>query len=256
MANKHGQTLNIVLDDVGSTVGIRVAEPTGVASDNLLLSTWGASFILANQLHKIDVSAALFSGPPQEREREHVHKNVPRPKVLELGAGTGLVGMTAAILWRTNAILTDLPGIIPGIRANIVANTSNLSKASASIQAGTLDWLNPTCLALTNINSSTISPTEDNKFPVVLAADVVYDEDHPSLLLNTVRVWLAPGPNSRFILCYPSRMAYLDIIRDLWQKFEDAGLQCVEEGQQTGDASWDEEAPYEWSAWRWKGRGW
>lgn len=250
MANKHGQTLDVALDAAGSTVGIRVAEPTGVTSDNLPLSTWGASFILANQLHKIDISAALPCRPSQDQNNPK--EPVPRPQILELGAGTGLVGITAAVLWRRNAILTDLPGIIPGIKANIIANTINLSKASSTVQAGTLDWLNPTSLTLTNKDASTISPA-DQKFPVILAADVVYDEDHPLLLLNTVRTWLAPGTASRFILCYPLRMAYLDIIRDLWHKFEEAGLECVEEGQQTGDASWDEEAPYEWCIWRWKG---
>lgn len=252
MANKHGQTLEIPLDDAGSKIGITIAEPTGAKADNLPLSTWGASYILAEQLHKIDVSGTLEK--PHRTDGENGLDHVKRPTVLEIGAGTALVGITAAILWKTDVVLTDLPKIVPGIAANISANQSSLTKAGAHVQCGTLDWASPTTLTLQGASGDGSIPVtpEEHKFPIIVAADVLYDEDHPPLLQKVVTTWLAPGPDSRFVQSYPLRIAYLDIIRELWQRYEDAGLECVQEGQVTGDDSWDEEAPYEFCVWRWK----
>lgn len=253
MANKHGQTLEIPLNDAGDKIGITIAEPTGAKADNLPLSTWGASFILAEQLHKIDTSAAI------QNMRDNVDSNssshAEKPTVLEIGAGTALVGITAAILWKTDVVLTDLPKIVPGIAENISANQAILTKAGAQVQCGTLDWASPNILTLQGPSGNENTPLtpDEHKFPIVVAADVLYDEDHPPLLQEVVKTWLAPGQDSRFVQSYPLRIAYLDIIRELWQRYEDAGLECVQEGQVTGDDSWDEEAPYEFCVWKWKG---
>ena len=252
MANKHGQTLDIPLNASGDKVGITIAEPTGAKADNLPLSTWGASFILAEQLHKIDTSAALQNARQTTEQGgvDHAHQ----PKVLEIGAGTALVGITAALLWKSSVVLTDLPKIVPGIAANISANQAQLTKAGTHVQCGTLDWTSPNTLTLqgpAGHENVPLTPAE-HKFPIILAADVLYDEDHPPLLQEVVRTWLAPGPESRFVQSYPLRIAYLDIIRELWQRYEEAGLECVQEGQVTGDESWDEEAPYEFCVWRWR----
>ena len=252
MANKHGQTLQIPLNNSGDTVGITIAEPTGTTADNLPLSTWGASFILAEQLHKIDTTAAL--------QNAHLSKNgeklnpIRRPPVLEIGAGTALVGITGAILWKTDVVLTDLPKIVPGIAANIAANQAILSQAGVYVQCGTLDWAELETLTLQGPsgNESNALKPEEHKFSIIVAADVLYDEDHPPLLQKVVSTWLAPGSDSRFVQSYPLRIAYLDIIRELWQRYEEAGLECVQEGQLTGDESWDEEAPYEFCVWKWK----
>lgn len=252
MANKHGQTLDIPLNDSGDKIGITIAEPTGAKADNLPLSTWGASFILAEQLHKIDASAALQKNHALPSQDDNDRSN--RPTVLEIGAGTALVGITAAILWKNDVVLTDLPKIVPGIAANISANQANLTKAGAYVQCGTLDWALPDTVTLQGPSGNENTPLtpEEHKFPIIVAADVLYDEDHPPLLQKVVTTWLASGPESRFVQSYPLRIAYLDIIRELWQRYEDVGLECVHEGQVTGDDSWDEEAPYEFCVWKWK----
>jgi hypothetical protein len=175
--------------------------------------------------------------------------------ILELGAGTALVGLTASLLWNRDAILTDLPAIVTGTAATVAANQPSLNAANVRVHCGSLDWFHPEVLNFHHPDPTTtlpnLSPTS-HKFPIILAADVVYDEEHPDLLLQTVTTWLASGKSSRFVLAYVLRVAYLDVIRDLWAKFEAAGLECVEEGQTTGDESWDEMAPYEWCSWRWK----
>ncbi|KAK6428391.1 hypothetical protein LTR95_015463 [Oleoguttula sp. CCFEE 5521] len=243
MANKHGQTLDITLTSDEPPIGIKIAEPPGVTSDNLPLSTWGASYILANELHTLNIPI-----PPKNEMSNH-------PPILELGAGTGLVGISASLLLKRNAILTDLPTILPGVAANISVNAPVLSKAGLNLQTGLLDWNDPSSLigyTPDGLHAATSITLDSHKFSVILAADTVYDPDHPSLLSSTVSTWLSRTPDARFVLCYPLRMAYLDIIRDLWERLDAAGLECVTEGQRQGDdPSWDEEAPYEWSMWAW-----
>jgi len=259
MTDRHNQTLKVHISDT-EQIGIKILEPTDSISDNLALATWGASFILANQLYKIDVSEALETSPkpnneePKSEDPSNAPPSPPQSPILELGAGTALVGLTAALLWKRNAILTDLPNIVTGTAATVGANAAALEAANVQVHCGSLDWFKPSQLAF---HVPSAGPLPDltpstHRFPIILAADVVYDEEHPDLLLQTVSTWLARGRASRFVLAYVLRHAYLDVIRDLWTKFEEAGLECVEEGQTTGDDSWDEMAPYEWCSWRWK----
>lgn len=250
MTDRHGQTLKVHITD-SEQIDINILEPTDSISDNLALATWGASFILANQLYKIDVSEALKLTHQNDNSST---TSPPKSPILELGAGTALVGLTASLLWKRNAVLTDLPNIVAGTAATVGANATALSSSNVKIHCGSLDWFHPSQLSFHAPSAGSIpdlSPTQ-HKFPIILAADVVYDEEHPDLLLQTVTTWLAPGSASRFMLAYVLRVAYLDVIRDLWAKFEEAGLECVEEGQVEGDESWDEMAPYEWCSWRWK----
>lgn len=250
MTDRHNQTLKVHVTD-NEQIGIKILEPTDSISDNLALATWGASFILANQLYKIDVSEALeTSAESNEPNNASPHG----PPILELGAGTALVGLTAALLWKRSAVLTDLPQIVTGTAATVGANAAALAAPNVRVQCGSLDWFNPSQLSFHTPSAGSLPDLTPNahKFPIILAADVVYDEEHPDLLLQTVSTWLAPGKASRFVLAYVLRHAYLDVIRDLWEKFEAAGLECVEEGQTTGDESWDEMAPYEWCSWRWR----
>jgi len=255
MTDRHGQTLKVHITDT-EQIGIKILEPTDSISDNLALATWGASFILANQLYKIDVSEALQSCAKSHDDTKSEDANAlpPHSPILELGAGTALVGLTAALLWKQNAILTDLPSIVNGTAATVGANATALAASNVQVHCGSLDWFKPSQLSFHTPSAGSLPDLAPaaHRFPIILAADVVYDEEHPDLLLQTVTTWLAPVTASRFVLAYVLRHAYLDVIRDLWAKFEEAGLECVEEGQTTGDDSWDEMAPYEWCSWRWK----
>lgn len=155
------------------SVDVVIAE-ADVRADNLNLTTWTSSFVLAGQMHKFNV---------------HFDKNDDIP-ILELGAGTGLVGLTAAILWQRHAILTDLPGILPGIRTNVDLNLASLASASTDAECGSLDWKSAEDLYLENGEVYHTCRDErdgkSKKATVILAADTIYDEDHPELLSNAI----------------------------------------------------------------------
>lgn len=228
---------DVKVDEQGSTITVHISEPDGLSAENLSLSTWGASFVLANNLHKVSLPHVPSSHPPN---------------VLELGAGTALVGLSAAAIWRANVTLTDLPAIVPGLVTNASLNRTLLREKNASAAAGSLDWTEPDKIRFSD--SKEVQAGLASKYQVILAADTIYDEDHPRLLTNTITTWLAPGPDSRVILCYPLRMAYIDHVRDFWERMEAAGLECCEEGKAAGTEEWNEvsHTPYEWCIWRWK----
>jgi predicted nicotinamide N-methyase len=64
-------------------------------------------------------------------------------KVLELGSGTGLVGLAAAAIWQCMACLTDLPDIVENLDYNIDCNCITISEHGGAATAKILDWSNP-----------------------------------------------------------------------------------------------------------------
>ena len=217
-----------------SSINVSIAEPD-LRADNLNLTTWTSSFILANQLHKLHVTFDDDGHIP----------------ILELGAGTALVGLTAATLWRRKTILTDLPGIVPGLRINVDLNPAAISAASGDIQCGALDWTAPDVLELET--GDRLSASKGAKASIIFAADTIYDEHHPELLSDAIFTWLARTPNARVILTYALRVAYLDQVRETWTILEEGGLEAESHGQEQADTKdWDDECLCEWVVWKWK----
>ncbi|KAH9828248.1 protein-lysine N-methyltransferase rrg1-like [Teratosphaeria destructans] len=238
MSTRTRLSFNVQVDHSHQTTTLTIADPSHISADNLALSTWGSSEILANTLHKIDVDL------PETNDMENL---LP---VLELGAGTGLVGMTAAAAWKTTAVLTDLPPILPNIEANVHLNRAVISQYGGHVRYGTLDWFHPDRLTFGRDPSG--GEVDSSQARVILAADTVYSEEHPELLVNVIKCRLEPGQRSRLIICYPLRIGYLDHIRDLWQRLEDADLTCIEEGREHLDQEWEEDVEYEWCVWKWQ----
>lgn len=222
-----------------NVVDIRITEVPGVSAENLGLKTWGAAFILANQIKALEQYTRVYSASTSSL------------KVLEIGAGTGLSGLAAAVIWRADVVITDLPSIIPGMQANIVLNANLIANSGGRARCGSLDWAQPDKLVGSGHPDFDYN-AEEHQFEVLLAADTLYSEDHPSLMAQTIFRWLARSKDACFIVCYAQRIAYLDHIRELWTLLEEGGLCSIHEGREHGDASWDEEAPFEWAVFKWK----
>ena len=95
--------------------------------------TWGSSYRLALELERLaatSLSGALPGHLP----------DASRPRVLELGSGTGLLGLAAAAIWETHVALTDLPDILPNLAANAERNRDVLASRGGSVDVGTLIW--------------------------------------------------------------------------------------------------------------------
>lgn len=244
--------------NVGTTLSVQIHEDVTIRADNLNLETWGSSLVLARRLHAIQIPNLNTS--PLRRNIYHrcssATKNAPCGPVIELGAGTGLVGISAAAIWKTGVTLTDLAPIVPALASNIALNKDLLSSIGSSALSGALDWKHPSVLSVP-VQASQERPqdllAEHNRAQVILAADTIYDSSHPEMLVEVIKTWLKPGPDSRVLIAYPVRVAYLQEIRELWERMGRIGMEAVEEGkEELPKRDWDDETLIEWCVWRWK----
>ena len=222
---------------------LSIHEPA-LTGDDLGLKTWAASYLLAKRLHTFD-----FLQSTQDK----------RPKVLELGSGTGLVGLAMAGL-GADVVLTDLSSIYANLARNAEMNAPSLEQRGGSIRTGVLDWTQPNTCTLfseTTVSSEGQGERLSGKFPLILAADSLYSSEHPQMLVDTIDVWLSGDTDARVIVEFPYRDAYLPEIANFRKRMATIGMQIVEEGEETGYDDWgssgkDEDALVTcwWSCWK------
>lgn len=260
MSSAKSRPFAVKADPKGNTVDIQIGELPGIVAENLGLATWGAAVVLADILYRWTEEIQTSIGQDYRKDHSSPVDLSQHISILELGAGTGLAGLTASALWNLPAVLTDLEPVIPGIAHNISLNPS--------LQAfsGTLDWTQPSTLVTTTtttdhqhqhqptIISSSHSSSSSTKASIILAADTCYTSSHPHLITSTVKTWLQRHKSARAIFCYPLRMSYLDHARNLWSEMERQGFVAIEEGREEARELWGEIAPvpYEWSVWGWR----
>ncbi|KAI9803596.1 MAG: hypothetical protein M1825_001939 [Sarcosagium campestre] len=235
--------------NLGTTIEIKLHEPS-LTSDNLGLKTWASSFLLAQRLH------LLAQHPPFSS----------RPRTLELGAGTGLVGISAAAIWGAHVYLTDLPTIVDNLAANVQANDAVLTSSTTppsppastrrtsgrgGATTGVLDWA----------DTANAEDRRFHRFTVILAADPLYAPEHPQMLVDTIIRWLAREEMARVLMEWPLREAYASEGAHCRVLMEEAGLALLEQGEEIGyddwsEASWRggglEEIKCWWGMWGWK----
>ncbi|KAI9806569.1 MAG: hypothetical protein M1833_003756 [Piccolia ochrophora] len=206
-----------------STHDLKVSlhEPS-LTADNLGLKTWAASYLLSKRLRRL--SSLAF---PTELQQS--------PRVLELGAGTGLVGITAAAVWGAHVHLTDLEEIQHNLSRNIEANNSIIAENSGSATSGTLNWA-----------TDTGPSSEAARYPIILAADSLYSPEHPHLLATTIERWLQMSRDSRAIVELPLRQGYAKETEEFKTSMRNAGFSIIYQGEEAGADDWKTEVNCWW----------
>ena len=233
---------------VESVLHLTIHEPA-LTSDNLGLKTWASSYLLAKRL------AAMWHTLPSS--------SIIDGKILELGAGTGLVGLSAAAVFpKSDVYLTDLPAIVPNLEHNTHANlgaiASSRCSGKAKVWTGVLDWTDPTEFYPNNrdFNDGDTVYWPAQAFQLILAADPIYSSDHPEWLVQTISHHLRRDPTARVVMEMPLREAFGAERNDFRERMGRLGLQVLEEGEETGFDDWSiggdlVEVRCWWSVWSW-----
>ncbi|CCE91778.1 S-adenosylmethionine-dependent methyltransferase TDEL_0D01940 [Torulaspora delbrueckii] len=191
---------------------IEIYEPS-LTADNLGWKTWGASFILSQKLINV-LAESTFNF---------------KPRVLELGSGTGLAGISWLCKWvqkygngHTEIFLTDLPVIVANLQKNVEVN-----KVESFATVSALDWTDPTDF----INSYT-----DDEFDILIVSDPIYSPNHPELVVNMIKKFLSS--QGQCYLEIPLRPRYAAERKRLRQLLSDNGFKIIKEEVDQGMEDW------------------
>jgi predicted nicotinamide N-methyase len=225
-----------------------IHEPA-LTGDDLGLKTWAASYLLAKRLHTFSIPSPIIGR---------------RLQVLELGSGTGLVGLAMAGL-GADVVLTDLPSIHTNLARNTESNASIIAQNGGSARTGVLDWTKPTICELTpGVGDGSKNKESMSKFPLILAADSLYSPEHPHMLVDTIEAWLSDHETARVLVEFPYRDAYLPEIEAFRDRMLKLGLYIHEEGEEQGYDDWGTSSTTQdqddvlvtcwWSMWGWQNK--
>ncbi|KAE8900173.1 hypothetical protein PF005_g9664 [Phytophthora fragariae] len=131
--------------------------------------------------------------------------------VIELGSGLGLIGILASYLTDQQVVITD--GDDDTIEL-LVANCK-LNEVESRVQCQKLLW------------GVDLDRFQD-KFDVILGADIIYEQEHVVSLFETAKYLLKPGRRSvedggkaasEFLLAYTKRNVSIDYVLDTAKSF-------------------------------------
>jgi predicted nicotinamide N-methyase len=233
-----------------TVVQVNIHEPA-LTEDNLGLKTWGSSFVFARNWH------TLRDRIPLRFDKDE------NATILELGAGTGLVGIAAATVLGANVLLTDLPEIVPNLDRNIASNKDIIKSRNGLARAAILDWTVPEKIIYSDETDESTRPLvaedESSKYPLIVAADPIYSKEHPTWLVQTIDHHLTRSPDARVLVQIPIREAYAEERADLKDRMIKIGLELFHEQTETGYDDWSDGQGEELSEvecwlgmWRWK----
>ncbi|KAK0618006.1 putative methyltransferase-domain-containing protein [Bombardia bombarda] len=221
-----------------SPFSLSIREPP-ITGDALGLKTWGSSYVLAQLLRQFASTTTTPAGPLSHLFPAHQQQP---PEVLELGSGTGLLGLAAACIWKTTVVLTDLDMIMPNLRHNAELNRATVEACGGRVDTAALTWG-----AEPEENDPRFA--EGNQYKLILAADAVYDDNHPVLLASATNAHLSLCPDARALAMIPMRDETTDRLLAIFksemlgQKSSGDGgpLFCVAESLVSGQDDWGAE---------------
>lgn len=162
--------------------------------------TWGGACVLSAEIVEKPSQFGLLSSRDQLR-------------VLELGAGTGLVSLTVAKLLeqcvkKAFILASDFfPSVLSNLKSNIRLNFPDLQPSDPTqIEASFLDWSE-----YQSLSTAGQRPPFDQPFDLIVGADIIYEDKHAEWIKHCLEFLLKKPtadhhtPTPRFHLVIPLR---------------------------------------------------
>ena len=170
-------------DELGKRVTVELNDAPLSKEDHTSvgLQSWGSSILLAD---RFCIQPDTFHLLPPSNESSL--------RILELGAGTGMLSIVASKILLPSAVEVIATDFHPDVLANLSKNVATNFPASefplAHITVVALDWEHPRYDAPLN-----------KPFEIILAADVIYHPSHAEWIKCCVERLLArPDPNTAY----------------------------------------------------------
>lgn len=172
---------NFYLSSINSNLVIRQ-----LPSQGLSFQLWPAAITLINLLDNHLRHPSIPSSPLYD-----LFKSLDngRPlRILELGSGTGLVGIAAAALLGANVTATDLPHVLPNLHFNVEANSKILQVNGGEVKVEALSW-----------GAAEHMEAVGKEYDLILGTDVVYHDHLYAPLIETLKFFLLGNGENRVV---------------------------------------------------------
>ncbi|KAI8579635.1 hypothetical protein K450DRAFT_240757 [Umbelopsis ramanniana AG] len=176
---------------------IKVHEPTFIEND-LGFKTWGSAPLLARKLIQ-----------------ENLIPDIGDARILELGTGTGMVGLMCAELGAREVYMTDYhPSVLKNVAGNIELN------GCQNVQIHKLDFFE---IAGLTPRTTPIEDWENQTFDIVIGSDLLYEMDHALSLPHVVAKFM----KDVFHFLIPLRARYQEEVVTFESKMTELGFTAV-----------------------------
>ncbi|KAI3768014.1 hypothetical protein L2E82_18445 [Cichorium intybus] len=160
------------LASIDSTVVIRQ-----LPSQGLSFQLWPAAATFVKLLDCYQASNA----DPFSATITNVNRR-PRLRILELGSGTGIVGIAASAILGADVTVTDLPHVLQNLKFNVDANSQVLSPRGGQVHVSPLSW-----------GENEEMEAMGREYDLIIGSDVVYHDNLYDPLLQTLKFFLLDG---------------------------------------------------------------
>ncbi|CAI9090569.1 OLC1v1025371C1 [Oldenlandia corymbosa var. corymbosa] len=166
-----------------------------VPSEGISFQLWPAATTLVTLLDNLIRHPEIPTDGALSKLFETKDGNRPL-RILELGSGTGLVGIAAAAVLGANVTVTDLPRVIPNLRFNIEANSEILKINGGEVIPAALSW-----------GETGHMEALGRDYDLMLGSDLVYHDHLYAPLIETVK-WFLLGNGGKelvFVMAHLKR---------------------------------------------------
>ncbi|EJT98463.1 hypothetical protein DACRYDRAFT_24510 [Dacryopinax primogenitus] len=176
------------------------------------VQTWASSTILAEMFARSPAEYGFPFGCSAAAATLGEGYSAEKPcQILEIGAGTGVLSLLLAALSTehnaahvpTEIVASDYhPTVLSNLSSNLLSNFPT-QPPWVTLACDRLDW---SVFASSEGVMPLLDPPFDDKFDIIVGADIVYEPAHCAWIYATVRALLAPG--GQFHLIMPQRITH------------------------------------------------